>query len=384
MRVLFVISSLALGGAERQIVLLSRALVRLGHCVSVYTLTRETPLLDELAATDVQVIIDQKRRKLDLAVLTRLRAHIRAWRPDIVHGFLYDGDLYSRLAAWGCRVPVLNSERNDNYALSFLQRIGYRLTSMLCDGIVANSHAGAAFARRVHRRQQNDVHVVWNGIDLQEIDARIGRSRQPAREIAPGPGIKRLCMVGAIKPQKDYLLALRVMRRLVDQDGSWRLVCVGDELALKPSGYKCEVLAERDRLQLQSFVHFVGNRRDVPELIASSDLLLVTSLHEGFPNVVLEAMACGTAVVTTDYADVRRIVPDAVQVVSSRDPVEIAAAVVRCHGRRGELATAQRRWVEQHATAASSVAALLGVYARYVVRPAHGVAARTGGTPSVS
>src|SRR4030095_10593257 len=192
----------------------------------------------------------QKQRKLDLGVLTRLRAHIRAWRPDIVHGFLYDGDIYSRLAAWGCRVPVLNSERNDNYALSFLQRIGYRLTSMLCDGIVANSHAGAAFARRVHRRQQNDVHVVWNGIDLQEIDARTARSGQPAREIAPGPGVKRLCLVGAIKPQKDYLLALRAMRGWVSEAGSGRLICVGEQLALKPSGYKREVLAERERLQL--------------------------------------------------------------------------------------------------------------------------------------
>jgi glycosyltransferase involved in cell wall biosynthesis len=384
MRVLFVVSSLTLGGAERQIVLLSKALVRLGHSVSIYTLTRETPLLDQLAGTEVEVIIDQKQRKLDLGVLRRLRRHVFAWRPDVVHGFLYDGDLYSRLAACGGRVPVLNSERNDNYAQSLLQRIGYRLTSTLCDGIVANSHAGARFARRVHRRQQNDVHVVWNGIDLQEIDARIARSGQPAREIAPGPGVKRLCLVGAIKPQKDYVLALRAMRRLLEEDGSWRLICVGDELALKPSGYKREVLAARERLQLENFVHFVGNRRDVPEIIASSDLLLVTSLHEGFPNVVLEAMACGTAVVSTDYSDIRVILPVPAQVVGSREPAEIAQAVLRCHGRRAELARAQRWWVEQHATVSASVAALLAVYTQYVGPSAHGAAVRTRGAPSIS
>src|SRR5687767_12921994 len=102
MRVLFVVSSLTLGGAERQIVLLSKALVRLGHHVSIYTLTRETPLLDEVAGSGVTLIIDQKLRRLDFGVLSRLRGHIRAWRPDIVHGFLYDGDIYSRLAACGC------------------------------------------------------------------------------------------------------------------------------------------------------------------------------------------------------------------------------------------------------------------------------------------
>lgn len=347
--------------------LLSKELVRLGHDVSIYTLTRHTPRIDELARTGVEVVIDQKRLRLDLGVLRRLRRRILTWRPDIVHGFLYDGDFYSRLAAWGAGVAALNSERNDSYELSLLQRIGYRLTSMLCDGIVANSYAGAAFARRLHRAREDEVHVVWNGIDLQEVDARVAGSQQPARQIFPGSGLKRLCMVGAIKPQKDHFLALRVLRRLVDADASWRLICVGDELLDKFGGYKAQVLAERNRLQLEPFVEFVGHRRDVPEIIASSDLLLVTSVHEGFPNVVLEAMACGTAVVSTHYSDVRRILPAAGQVVGSRDEVDLAAAVVQCYGRRAELALAQRRWVDQHGTAAASAAALLAVYARYVV-----------------
>ncbi|HWD22239.1 MAG TPA: glycosyltransferase, partial [Burkholderiales bacterium] len=159
-RILFVVSGLALGGAERQLVLLSRELVRLGHEVSIYTLTRQTLRIDELAGVDVDVVVDQKRLRLDIGVLGRLRRHIRNWQPDILHGFLYDGDVYCRLAGWDAGVPVLNSERNDSYTLSLLQRIGYRLTSMLCDGVVANSHAGAEFARRLHRMAADRVHVV--------------------------------------------------------------------------------------------------------------------------------------------------------------------------------------------------------------------------------
>ena len=368
MRVLFVISGLAFGGAERQVILLARELVRLGHQAGIYTLTREAGRIDELAASGVELVMDQKRQKLDLAVLQRLRRHIRAWRPDIVHGFLFDGDFYSRLAAWGTAIPVLNSERNDNYAheLSRLQRAGYRLTSMLCDGIVANSHAGAAFARRLHRLREHEVEVVWNGIDLAEVDARLARGTQPAHEIFPGADLKRLCMVAAIKPQKDHALALRVLRRLLERDPSWRLICVGDELAKQFPGHKAQVMGERDRLQLEPFVKFVGNRRDVLEIVASSDLLLVTSLFEGFPNAVLEAMACGTAVVSTDYSDVRRILPVGDSVVGSRSEDDIAAAVVRCHGRRSEIARAQRRWVEQHANAPASATALLGVYAKHL------------------
>ncbi len=359
------VSGLGLGGAERQVVLLSRELDRLGHAVGIYTLNRRTARLDELAGTRVEVFLDQKRRRLDFGVLARLRRRIGAWRPDIVQGFLYDAHLYTRLASCGAGVPVLNSERNDAYALSLAQRIGYRATAMLYDGIVANSHAGARFARRLHRLGEDAVHVVWNGIDLDEIDARLARAGRPAHEIFPEAAVKRICMVGSIKPQKDYPLALRVMRQLLDADPSWRLICVGDQLIGSADAYKASVLAERERLGLQPFVKFIGHRRDVPEIIASSDLALVTSVHEGFPNFVLEAMACGVAVVSTEYSDVRRILPLPGQVVASRAAAEIAQAVVRCHRGRAEIVPLQRAWVERHGSAAASAAALLAVYAKY-------------------
>lgn len=359
------VSGLGLGGAERQVVLLSRELAELGHAVSIYTLNRRTLRLEELAGTGVEVRVDQKRHKLDLALVARLRRHIREWRPDIVHGFLYDAHVYSRLAGWGAGVPVMNSERNDDYRVSLLQRIGYRLTARLCAGVVANSYAGAEFARRLHRLREDAVHVVWNGIDLREIDLRLARGARPAHEIFPQGGVRRICMVGAIKPQKDHPLALRVMRRLLDSDPSWRLICVGDALPRDASGYKSRVLAECARLRLEPFVRFVGRRRDVPEMLASSDLALVTSAHEGFPNVVLEAMSCGVAVASTQYSDVRRILAPG-QVAASRDPRDIAGTLAACYRDRSAIARAQRRWVEQHATAAASAAALLGVYARYV------------------
>ncbi len=364
------VSGLGLGGAERQIVLLSRELARLGHQVGIYTLNRRVTRADELAGMLVKLIVDHKQFKLDVGVLARLRRHIRAWQPDVVHGFLYDGNLYARLAGWGSGAVVLNSERNDNYAVSAAQRIGLRLTSALCDGIVANSHAGAHFARNLHHMPEEDVHVVWNGIDLAEIDARLVQGSQPARELLPGACLKRLCLVGALKPQKDHILALRVLKRLVEQDDAWRLLCVGDEPSKPVHGYKPAVLAECAHLGLEPFVRFVGHRRDVPELMASSDLLLVTSVHEGFPNAVLEAMACGTAVVSTDYSDVRRILPAAGQVVGSRDAEALAGAVARCYAQRGELAKLQRRWVEKHATASASALALLAAYGKYLARPA--------------
>ena len=365
MKVLYVISGLGLGGAERQIVMLSKDLVRRGHSVCIFTLNNLVPRADELRGSAVELVVDQKRSRLDFALVRRLRRKIKTWQPDMVHGFLYDGNVYARLAGVGLGVPVLGSERNDNYRLSASQKIGYLLTAPWSDGVVANSYAGAGFARRVQHVREGDVHTVWNGIDLREIDERLAAGAQPAREIWPS-NVKRVCIVGAIKPQKDHLLALRVARRLVDADPSWRFICVGDELKDGVSGYKAEVLAACEQLGLREAVRFVGHRRDVPELIASSDAMLVTSRFEGFPNVVLEAMACGTPVASTDYSDVRRILPLPWQVVPSRDEAELAGALQRCLYERGAVAASQRRWVETHATATASAEAMLGVYERYV------------------
>jgi glycosyltransferase involved in cell wall biosynthesis len=368
MRILIVISGLGFGGAERQVVLVSRELVRRGHQVLIYTLNNHVPRRPELSGSGVELAVDQKRWRFDPSVLLRLRRTVRKWRADVVHSFLYDGDFYARLACCGLNLPLLNSERNDNYVLSRLQRWGYRLTAGMVDGVVANSYAGAAFARRMHGIDEGRVHVVWNGIDLDEIDARLARSTRPARQLQPMPQAKLGCVVGAIKPQKDHMLALQVCRELADRDASWRFLFVGDSL-LEGGAYKRQVLDEQRRLGLEDIVTFTGVRTDVPEIVASCDVLFVTSRFEGFPNVVLEAMSCATPVASTDYSDVRRILPCEWQVARTRSARELADIVQRCEREGDLLRRAQRRWVETHGRVAHAADAMLAVYGRYLRPP---------------
>ena len=377
MRILIVISGLGYGGAERQVVLLARELVRRGHAVLIYTLNDHVPRRAELEGTRVELVVDQKRRRLDPQVLRRLRRAIVDWRADVVHGFLFDGNVYARLAGWGLDVAVLDAERNDNYALNRLQRLGYRLTAGLSDAVVANSHAGAAFARQLHGIDESRVHVVWNGIDLAEVDARLAASARPAPALWPEPPARLVCIVGAIKPQKDHLLALQVCAELLARDRGWRFLFIGDSLE-GGGAHKRQVLAERERLGLTKATLFTGVRQDVLELMASCDVLLMTSRFEGFPNVVLEAMACGTPVATTDYSDVRRILPFAWQVAGTREPEELADIVERCRIARDLVRHAQRHWVETHASVAHAAEAMLDVY-RARQRPTAPAAALAGG-----
>ena len=170
MRILHVISGLGIGGTERQLVILSQDLLRRGHKVLIYTLNHTVPRLPELNGSGVEVVVDQKRLRLDPLVIARLRRTARSWGAEVAHGWLYDGNIYTRVALRGLGMPVINSERSANYRLSYAQRLGYALTRGWETALIANSHAGLAFASPLHRIPPERGHVVWNGVDLANLD----------------------------------------------------------------------------------------------------------------------------------------------------------------------------------------------------------------------
>jgi glycosyltransferase involved in cell wall biosynthesis len=379
-RVLFIISELTFGGAQKQVVALSRELVRRGNEAAIYTLNRDVPRAAELDGSGVELVVDQKRWKLDPAVLARLRGFIARWRPDVVHGFLFDGDIYARLAAAGMGVPVLNSERSDNYTLSRVQHLAHRLTRTLVHGVVANTRSGSAFAQRLYGYAPDTMHVVTNGVRLEEIERQAETAVDFRRDFF-GPGEHRIaCLVGAIKPSKDYHLALDAAASLVRASPEWRVLFIGDQLTppatyranagCDSSTYKAQVVRHHARLGMGEKLRFAGERSDVYAIVKQCDVLFSTSSNEGFPNVVLEAMALGVPVASTDYSDIRHILPHPEQVVRVRTPEAVARAILDVHERREAVAADQKRWVREHASIETATQELERVYQHYVRRDA--------------
>jgi glycosyltransferase involved in cell wall biosynthesis len=366
MRILFVINRLIQGGAETQVISLSRELVSRGHSVLVYTLHADNPRADELAGSAVKVVADTKHTKFDPGLVLRIRQTIRDFNADIVHGFLLEGNLYARLAAARTPVPALNSERNDNYQIPFRHKLALALTRHLASGVVANTHAGARFAQDLFGLPPEQVDVVWNGLKEAEDRRKRPRTRALVREFFPStPTAKVAVVVAMFRPQKDHVLALHTAQVLVSRDPSWRVLFVGDSLP-HTEKYKQQVLRVRDELGLADVVQFAGLRQDVPEILKQSNLLLSTSLHEGFPNVVIEAMSAGTPVVSTDYSDIKQILPNAWQVIEGRNPSDLADAVVRADGERARISRQQRKWLRSNATLAMEVDRLEAVYRKYI------------------
>src|SRR6185503_18111965 len=126
----------------------------------------------------------------------------------VIHGFLFDGNFYSRLAAFGSGIPVLNSERSDNYRLSPVQNIAHRLTRRLTCAVVANTHSGGAFAQRRFGFAADDVHVVWNGVRQEALERQAAAPTADYRsEFFGDRGVRMACLVGSIRPVKNYHLA---------------------------------------------------------------------------------------------------------------------------------------------------------------------------------
>jgi glycosyltransferase involved in cell wall biosynthesis len=99
--------------------------------------------------------------------------------------------------------------------------------------------------------------------------------------------------------------------------------------------------------------------------MAQSDVLFSTSIREGFPNVVLESMAVGTPVISTNYSDIKLILQKKEWVIDSREPRDMAKAIIRAGACRAEIGRGLQEWVRANATIAKSTDDLLAIYGKY-------------------
>jgi glycosyltransferase involved in cell wall biosynthesis len=292
------ITDLDPGGAERALVQIVRRLDRSQWDPVVYCLGPRGQLADILEAGGIQThCLDATRR--DVFVVSRLAKLLKRQQPALMQTFLFHANIAGRLAATVARVPIVVSgirvaEREQRWHLMLERRTRRLVTHHVCV-----SQAVAEFAKRELRLRDDCVSVIPNGVDA----AGIGSA--PAADLSqfgiPSPS-RTLLFVGRLHPQKGVSVLLEAFHKLQAADVHLLIVGAGP--------LEADVRTIVRAHSLESRVHLAGQRDDVPSLMRAASALVLPSLWEGMPNVVLEAMAARLPVIATAVDGTTELIED--------------------------------------------------------------------------
>lgn len=328
-RLVFLISSLNRGGAEKQLTLLVRNLDRTKFAITVVTIYDGGGLADELRNLEnVTVVSVGKGGRTDnLFALVRLAALIRRLRPDIVHGYLDVGNVLAlvtgRMAragvVWGIRassIDLTTIDRTSRFYLHAASRV-----SRWPDAIIANSQAGRDDA--VSKGYPADkVVVIPNGFDTTRFapDPQSGLRMRQRWSIPPDAPL--IGLVARLDPIKDHPTFLRAAARLRQTNPDVRFVCVGDG----PAGLRAELQALSESLGLADCLVWAGEETDMPAVQNALTIATSSSISEGFSNTLGEAMACGVPCVATDVGDASHLLADTGRLIDVGNAQALAIA----------------------------------------------------------
>lgn len=359
LRVLHCIPSLASGGAERQLSLLAPAQRAVGIDAHV-AYVHDGPHAGALRAGGVSLHRIAVSRNRDPRLVLRLASLIARLRPDVVQTWLPMMDVTGGAAALLTRRPWILTERSVAEAYP-AKAAGSRVRHWLggrADAVIANSEVGGQYWSRRYRGE-GGVHVIRNALALDAISLM-----PPAclADLGVGAGQPVVLFVGRLSEEKNIKLLLEVARDVCAASEAVFLVCGDGPL-------RSSVETEALRSPLRGRLRTLGVRHDVWALMKAARVLVSTSVFEGQPNAVLEAMACGCPLVVSDIAAHREFLDAETAAVVPLARASFAAAVCEVLA-RPELAT-QRALAARRAVVELSlgraVEAHLAVY-RQIVR----------------
>jgi glycosyltransferase involved in cell wall biosynthesis len=312
LRVLHLIGQLGRGGCELQLTGMVEQLAAQGlraqHTILCFWDDADPEIRQRLASAGIEVVFMHKGRGIDAGFSKRLAGFLRANvdRFDVMHAWLMSAGLWGRLALrkLGKRRPATvvsyrSAEPHHWPGGAMLDRFLARY----CELYICNSQAVQdVWAQRL-RLDKAFLPVIANGVDAARFDpAQYDRFSVRQRLRVPADAVV-ITQVGTFKPAKNWPLFLEIAADICRREPSAIFLAVGHG----PLFDDVQVMLERYE-DVADRIRFLGQREDIPELLAASDIVLSTSDVEGMPNAILEAMAAGKPVVATKISGSEELV----------------------------------------------------------------------------
>lgn len=325
MRIVYLLTSLGVGGAEKQALAVAERMAKRGHTVAVLVLM---PRLPEEWPTAIRTLhLDVRKTPASiLKGLKRGRDFLREFRPDLVHSHSFHANIFARLLRLTSPNFVVLSTVHNVYEGGWWRMVAYRLTDSLSRRTVAVSQAAAERFIRLKAVPPDKCSVVLNGIDVDGFapDCNRRACMRVEMEIAAGSAELVWLAVGRLAPAKDYPNLLRAFAAVRTQRPAARLWVAGD--ARGDERTLLESLAKE--LRIDGAVRWLGLRRDMPSLLDAADAFVSSSAWEGMPLAAGEAMSMEKPVVATDVGGVRELIGDAGVVVPAKNSQALAEAML--------------------------------------------------------
>lgn len=373
MRLLYVIDSLAPGGAETSLAEMSPELIRRGvelHVLPLGSRLDLAPRLNQAGAVTHPESAGNSR----VANIRAVQRTARRIRPDLVHTTLYEADVAGRIAARLMGIPSSTSLVNDSYGPShYAESLAMKLhAARTLDAVTAQ------FATRFHAITSAIAESVPPriGVPLDKVDV-IPRGRDPhshplrtqqqtARvraQLGLPPHAPVILAVGRLEPQKGLQHLLAALPAVVGEHPGLITLIAGKD------GRAANSLKEQaGRLRLD--IRFLGHRDDVPQLLAAADVLCFPSEREGFGGVLIEALAVGCPIVASRIPTTLEVLATplggyAGQLAEVRDPRSLArglSAVLAERDAEASRRNSGRILFEQRFTTSAVSAQILGFF----------------------
>ncbi|EOZ5531037.1 glycosyltransferase family 4 protein [Vibrio metschnikovii] len=331
MKVIHIITGLNNGGAEGVLYRLCKYDTKYQHIVvSMMDESKYGPLLRK-AGIEVHCL-NMPQGRVSFSGLWSIFKLIRQHKPDVVQTWMYHADLIggvvARLAGirnifWNIRHTTLEPGKSKKLTI-LIAKLCAHLSSVVPKGIVCCAQE----ALRVHSKlgyKACKMTVIGNGYDLALLNPNDDLAIRFKTELNIKTNIVLLGMVGRFNPQKDHFSLLTALSMIKDRSSYFKAALIGRDLNSCNSSLNDHI----KKLGLEANLLLLDQRTDMPTVMNGLDIhVLSSSFGEGFPNVLAEAMACGTPCVTTDVGDAAVIVGDTGWVVPSKNPQALAKAML--------------------------------------------------------
>jgi len=320
--VMQLVYSLKIGGSEKLAYTISTNLNQAMFWPSVCALDLGGELVEDLENSRIEYHV-LHRQGLEANIFRRLYCLIKRNRIDVVHTHHFTQLFYAAIPARLAGARIIHTEHEFfSYLTDAFSRTMIRSLLRFCDGMTVVGQEVSDYFVRTVGIPEGRVMVVPNSVDITKFDCDRNLIRG---KLGLRPHEVVIGTVGRLEPEKDQKTLLEAFRQIKEVHPAARLLIVGDGSMAE------ELKCHAKRIGISDQTLFLGNRRDVPSLLAAMDIFVLSSIREGLPISLIEAMAARKPVVASDIGSIRDLVHDGQNgfLTPSGDPARFSRFLLR-------------------------------------------------------